>query len=512
MNESTNKKGAALIYVVLLSAMIIILGMGLMNVTSSSYELSVEETKHEQAYLSSKSGLNFFLNSLKGESNEDLQKLLDSVKSTYLQKTVNINDKVGDITIKLTNVTDYKIQIDSTSDVNGVSATTTAYLERTVSLLGFDFEDKPFYYYDSYSGGDKNGEFGTYKYATKYKKPGTGAIQSKFGTISLEKDEQFSKIDENQEVVLTDSIKKAIDQLRLEDTSIPEPGVSGCILKDRSMDYSDDPYANDVKYINCTLDQDTIDQTLYNIYGREDYEVDFDLLFFEDNNYSLSHQVLIFVDDLSLILPADKKLTIKGFNFYNQDVVYLSLSNPNDINRIVIIDEDSKLSYAFKDDFTKLKLNGNSKSQSFKYIKNEMFTVFNLNGVDSDENLIDEPQGPNFFNSEDLGSNGAQLVYDVDGQKSNNFVILIDNVDETYKEDVKDLTLNYYPGQQLDAWIYAPEYTINIKENFKLNGGVIANVINVNQNSDITGIAPNQGFLDLIKSDYVDLSWRVVYE
>jgi hypothetical protein len=509
MNESTNKKGAALIYVVLLSAMIIILGMGLINVSSSSYELSVEETKYEQAYLSSKSGLNFFLNALKVKSNNELQSLLDDVNDKGSLETgdIDVNNEVGDISIKLTRDNDYKFRIDSTSKVNGVNATTTAYLERTSSLLGFDFEDKPFYYYDSYSGGDKDGKFGSYKYNTKYKNNGT--IQSKFGSIGLDEDDQFSKIDENQEVILTDSIKGAIEKLRLDDNSIPEPGVSGCILKNSSLGYSDNPYANDIQYINCTINKNTIDQTL--VYGRDDYEVDFDLLYYKNNNNYLTHQVLIYIEDLSFLDDYNEKLIINGFNFYSQDVVYLSLANPNDLNRIVIVDEDSKLSYKFKANSTKLQTNGNSKKESFKYTGGKVFDEFNPESSAAG-GFVEEPQGPSFFNDKLFKDNGMQLVYDVDGQNSNNFVILIDNVDEAYKNDVKELTLNKYNGQQLDAWIYAPEYKINIEKDFELNGGVIANIINVDKDSKILGITPNQGFLDLIKSDYVDTSWRVVYE
>ena len=266
MNEKTNKKGAALIYVVLLSAMIIILGMGLISISSSSYDIAVDETKNEQAYLSSKSGLNFFLNSLKDESSAELQDLLDKVKTKDQSDTVTINDEVGDVTINLSSVNDYKIQIDSTSNINGISTITTAYLERTSSLLGFDFEDKPFYVLDSFVNekvDNSNIKYGSYKGTEIGNENAQNSVQSDFDDnyVDYKNEEPYSIVEDNS-INLTTSIYNSIIKLQDEFPSLPTPGENACILKTSPMDsidkIDDKDYANEVKYQNCVFNSSII--------------------------------------------------------------------------------------------------------------------------------------------------------------------------------------------------------------------------------------------------------------
>ena len=506
MNEKTNKKGAALIYVVLLSAMIIILGMGLISISSSSYDIAVDETKNEQAYLSSKSGLNFFLNSLKDESSAELQDLLDKVKTKDQSDTVTINDEVGDVTINLSSVNDYKIQIDSTSNINGISTITTAYLERTSSLLGFDFEDKPFYVLDSFVNekvDNSNIKYGSYKGTEIGNENAQNSVQSDFDDnyVDYKNEEPYSIVEDNS-INLTTSIYNSIIKLQDEFPSLPTPGENACILKTSPMDsidkIDDKDYANEVKYHNCVLNSSIIPTKKDG--DIEKYTIGFDSIFFENRSDKMINQNLIYVKSMESL---SSNLSIYGDNFYLQDIVYLSLSNPNDLSKISIKDDDSTGSFKFSLDSLSYTPDGsNDSKESYKYVNKDTFKDYN----DLENNsLINEAYGPSFFNT--TYGNGQKIVYRQDGDQSNNFIILIDNVDPEYSS-VTEITLN----TKLDAWIYAPNYTVNIEKDAELTGDVIAKKIIVDKDAKVDGVSLNQGFLDLIESDYVDVSWRVVYE
>jgi hypothetical protein len=75
-------------------------------------------------------------------------------------------------------------------------------------------------------------------------------------------------------------------------------------------------------------------------------------------------------------------------------------------------------------------------------------------------------------------------------------------------EDDYTISINY----DLDAWIYAPDYTIIVTKDVNLTGGIIANKVIVEDGATIDGRTPNEGFDNLLKSSYTDKFWRVVYE
>jgi hypothetical protein len=507
MNESTSKKGAALIYVVLLGAMIIILGMVLLNISSNSHKLSVEETKQEQAYLSSKSGLNYFLNSLKGENNDALQSLKDAVKASNLQNTAIISDEVGDITIKLTNVDDYKFQIDSVSSIYGTSATTTAFLEKSELLGGFDWTDKPFYVYNEYDSSSSDVEFGSYKGTLNNKKPYI-SFKDDYKDYPNEAD-QYGIID--AEVVnLTQQISDALTTL-----NGVVPGINACTFKDTPMQTStnkdEDPFANDIYQHNCTLnyipDTDiTIsyfnDKNKLTTTTRDGKTVWFDFYYFENNEITYYYQDLIYVSPIDDTLG---KILIGGENFYSQDVVYLTLRDPNDLSQLEIVDTDSTGSYHTTGSGTISRdPDGNAASTSedgYVYVggSDDYF-----NDIVNNE-LLNNPIGADILDlsSYDLSET---YTYGLDSDNSNNFIILIDNIDSSYA------TTSISIDHDLDAWVYAPDYTVTVKSGVNLTGGIIANKVIVESGATIDGRHPNEGFDNMLKSSYTDKFWRVVYE
>ena len=507
MNESTSRKGAALIYVVLLSALIVILAMTLLSISSESHELSVEETKQEQAYLSSKSGLNYFLNSLKNESSDDLQKLKDSVNSSSQQSNVFINDEVGDITINLTDVNDYKFQIDSVSNINGVSATTTAFLEKSELLGGFDWTDKPFYVYDEYSSSSSDVEFGSYKGTLNKFKPYI-SFKDDYKTYPNESD-QYGIIDA-EKVNLTQQLSDAITTL----TGVV-PGTNACSLKDEPMETSnnkdEDPFANDVYQLNCTLNdipENDISISYINYqknsttatrYGKTIW---FDFYYFENNEITNYYQDLIYVSPIDDSLG---KVLIGGENFYSQDIVYLSLKDPNDLSQLEIVDTDSTGSYHTTGDGTISRdPDGNAASTSEDGYIYSGGSLEYFNDLVNDE-LLNNPIGADILDlsSYDLSQT---YTYGLDSDNSNNFIILIDNIDSSYT--TTSISIDY----DLDAWVYAPDYTVTVKSGVTLTGGIIADKVIVENGAVIEGRQPNEGFDNMLKSSYTDKFWRVVYE
>jgi hypothetical protein len=144
------------------------------------------------------------------------------------------------------------------------------------------------------------------------------------------------------------------------------------------------------------------------------------------------------------------------------------------------------------------------------YYYREVNVLSNYNetiGNGSNMILASHPIGSNTIEPRFQDKNQTYTYY-YDGEKSNNILVLIDDVDPAYASYTGDIHI----AHDMNAWVYAPNNNVIIDNGVTLRGGVIANKVTITPTATIIGVTPNEGFVNVLNSKYIDISWEVVYE
>ena len=474
--KQPNKKGAALVYVILLTALLFILGSGILSLSFQSYDNTVVETKNEQAYLSSKSGLNFFIDSL---TNDNVNAIYDKVvtNSETLPASYIDLDGVGNISIKLEEDGN-RVKISSESTVNDTNATTFAYLEKTKGFM-FD-KDKSIYYVNEILNDGNNGK--GYLQFENYEKKDTD-ISSSFDFVKVGTNEKRDDNDFGQ--ISLDTSKLIIDVL--------EPAIEKHYSKDSTYQLSKENCNSTEKFESRNKQGCTIDK------NKDNLTIDLQDTY---NGVDALHQYVVYVDSRS------ENLTITGINLAAEDIIYVVLEEPEDLQYISIIDTDTDGFYEYNGDGTREFKSGNAGEDGYIFDNIEAYEYYNLTSS--------FPVGIDRFST---NNNYYSYNYYVDGQKSNNFIILADS-----KGD-KTISTIGQKNVSLDAWIYAPNNTVFYSKFQVMHGGIIANKIdladfNKGGSDGLHGLPLNENFMNIANWDNglnnivtsSNESWKVTYE
>ena len=148
--QTWKKKGAILVYVVLIMALLIVFGVGMIFLANHNSNTTVNEVYAEQAYLTARSGLRSTMTMME----EDTAKTSDVASQLKTAKTLTSSvdltaNKLGTVSVQVSCTdTDCTIlQIDSTGTYQGVSQTVTGYMKSSAPAI-----NSPFVVFNDVSG------------------------------------------------------------------------------------------------------------------------------------------------------------------------------------------------------------------------------------------------------------------------------------------------------------------------------------------------------------------------
>jgi len=148
--QAWKKKGAILVYVVLIMALLIVFGVGMIFLANHNSNTTVNEVYAEQAYLTARSGLRSTMTMME----EDTAKTSDVASQLKTAKTLTSSvdltaNKLGTVSVQVSCTdTDCTIlQIDSTGTYQGVSQTVTGYMKSSAPAI-----NSPFVVFNDVSG------------------------------------------------------------------------------------------------------------------------------------------------------------------------------------------------------------------------------------------------------------------------------------------------------------------------------------------------------------------------
>jgi len=136
--QTWKKKGAILVYVVLIMALLIVFGVGMIFLANHNSNTTVNEIYAEQAYLTARSGLRSTMTMMEEDTanTSDVASQLKTAKTLTSSVDLTAN-KLGTVSVQVSCTdTDCTIlQIDSTGTYQGVSQTVTGYMKSSAPAI-----------------------------------------------------------------------------------------------------------------------------------------------------------------------------------------------------------------------------------------------------------------------------------------------------------------------------------------------------------------------------------------
>lgn len=130
--QAWKKKGAILVYVVLIMALLIVFGVGMIFLANHNSNTTANEVYAEQAYLTARSGLRSTMTMMEEDTAKTSDVASQLKKAKTLTSSVDLTaNKLGTVSVQVSCTdTDCTIlQIDSTGTYQGVSQTVTGYMK-----------------------------------------------------------------------------------------------------------------------------------------------------------------------------------------------------------------------------------------------------------------------------------------------------------------------------------------------------------------------------------------------